>query len=771
MRIPWLAFLGPGLLFGPAVEGAPGSHHKRKPYDPNDPGTSTSQIMPIGYNYGYIPSADPTSQSTSKTWNPPATSYVPSCSDWVLCYTCPGGYYCPSTETTASPTQSLVIVPTCSSWKACPECRGGYKCWPPKPTYTQAPAQTTSVGLTVIPTCYPWIYCYSCVGGYSCPRDPGPTTSTITKAPKPIVYATPSPTFSVTKGPGVSRSTQYLPTCSSPEPCPTCLWGWSCPVSDPADQTYTVIITQGTYYTTTTETLPASYGGYGYGTYGTSQPPEATLVYDWASYDQPTCPDYIVCPTCALGYYCPSIPPVPSTPAYYQPQNQSPSSISTASLSPSFYPPPCDNYVICQDCFLGYYCPEPSQGVSTTVKDPVKLYGSPPCDDYIVCPTCNLGYYCPPSLSSGPSSNPITVPSYGTPTCSDYLVCPSCPLGYYCPSPPTTSTRPVYNTKSSGDKYNSNSRDPQTPSTTYYIGLPTTTIVVAPTCSEYVLCPVCPGNYYCPSVSPRPVMSKSTPYSYTDPNASEPPTATIPSCDAYVFCPECELGYSCLYRSASSTKKGLKPYKTEGNPNPPISNVANPYPASTPKSRDPTIDGVYVTAPRNLGYGPTSVSAPGLPTCASYVLCPACPLGYYCISTVATTVAASTYYGVAPTGVVEPVYSTSIVSSPSISPPKCPKPVRTVTMTKTRDIYRIYNICAPDPYAILTSFIIPTATISRCDSKPLPSYTKPTSTSSSNCSTCDPGNSFYPVARPTNFSPLSFTNWGQGRPYSQNTAG
>ncbi|KAK6521284.1 hypothetical protein TWF506_001508 [Arthrobotrys conoides] len=840
MRVPWLGLMGPGLLFGSIVEGAPGSHHKRKPYDPNDPGASSSQapITPIGYNYGYIQSADPGSPSTSRA----SISYAPACSDWVYCPTCPKGYYCPSAEATASPTQSLVIVPTCPSWKACPECRGGYKCWKPRSS-TEAPVETSSASLIVAPTCYPWYYCYNCVGGYSCSSDPGLTASTIT-TPEQIIYATLRPSSSVTKGPGATRNTKYLPTCSDFVPCPTCSWGWSCPVSDPTDQTYTIVITRGTDYTTVTETIPASYDGYVYGTYDTSQPSETTSAYDWASYDQPTCPDYIICPTCALGYYCPSASVRP-TPVYYWSSSQDPDSTSNVSLLPSFYPPPlCDNYVVCQDCFLGYYCPGPSPATPTASEYPPKSYGSPPCDDYIVCPTCSLGFYCPPNPSSGLFPNPTAIPSYGTPSCSDYIVCPSCalgyycptatksyrtdptstynwasyeqpscpdyvvcpscPLGYYCPTPPTTAnripkaytsptcpgyivcpscalgdycpsmsatpTRPVYNTKSSGKGYSSKTQNPYVPSTTYYIGLPTTTLVVAPTCSEYVLCPVCPGGYFCSSASPRQTMSTSVPYYYTDPNASEAPIATIPPCDAYVFCPECKLGYSCLVRSYSSTTKNPKPYRTGGTAKPPIS---NPYPLYTSQLGTPTIDGTYVTAPENPGYGFASLPAPGLPTCASYVLCPTCPLGYYCASIVSPTVAPSTYYGVAPTGVVEPVYSTTVILPLNTPPSSCPTTVRTVTMTKTRDIYRLYNICAPDPYAVLTSFVIPTVTISQCDPETPPPYTQPTSasTSSSDCSTCDPDGNFYTVTRPTDFSPVSFTNWGQGRPYSRNTAG
>ncbi|KAK6502893.1 hypothetical protein TWF481_007933 [Arthrobotrys musiformis] len=711
-------------------------------YGLNDPGTSSSQApgAPIGYNYGYTTGADPTTQS------------------------CPAGYDCPSTETTAFPYQSLVIVPTCSSWKTCPECRGGYKCWKPRPTSTEAPAETTSDSLTITPTCYPWKYCYNCIGGYSCLSDPAPTTPT-TAVPNPNIY----------------------------------------PISDPTDETYTLVITRGTDYTTVTETIPASYDGYGYsyGTYGgASQPSETTSIYDWAAYEQPTCTDYIVCPTCALGYYCPNNL-VPSAPAYYQPSSQDPTSASSTSPLQSFYPlPPCNNYVVCQDCFLGYYCPGPSQSTPTTSEYPVKSYGSPPCDDYIVCPTCPIGYYCPSSLSSDTLPDPTAAPGYGTPSCSDYIVCPSCslgyycpktttppqkystssynwasyeqpscpdyvlcpscPLGYYCPAPTTaaeqppktyaygvptcsnyivcpscalgyycpqlaTSTDPAYSAKPSGNKYSSKPWYPSAPSTTYYIGLPTTTLVVAPTCSEYVLCPVCPGSYYCPSKSPRPTVGKSVPYYYTDPNTSETPTVTIPPCDVYVFCPECNLGYSCLVRSTSSSTKGPKPYKTGGTANPPLS---NPYPASTSRSRMPTVDGAYVTAPGKPRYGSASVSAPGLPTCAGYVLCPTCPLGYYCTSTVSPTVAPSKYYGVAPTGIVEPIYSTTIVLPPYTPLPSCPDPIKTVTITKTRDIYRLYNICAPDPYAILTSFIIPTATITRCDPENTYLYTQPTPQSS-----------------------------------------
>ncbi|KAK6534428.1 hypothetical protein TWF281_005754 [Arthrobotrys megalospora] len=858
MRVPWLTLIGPGLLFSSMVEGAPGKHQKRKPYGPNDPGTSSSQasVAPIGYNYGYTPSTDLAPQSTGSVWNPNVPSY-PSCPDWVLCSTCPGGYYCPNTKTTASPTQSLVIVPTCSSWKTCPECRGGYKCWKPRPTSTEAPVGTTSATLTIIPTCYPWNNCNNCVGGYSCPGGPVLTTVTIT-APKPIIYPTcsdyvlcstcnegyicpfvtkgsgvsrhteylpsctdfvpcqtcefgfscptPSPTFSVTKGSGVSRHTEYLPTCSDFKPCPTCPWGWSCPSSDPADKTYTITITQGTDYTTVTETIPAGYYD-GYGTYGTPQPSETASTYDWASYDQPTCTDYIVCPTCALGYICPS-EPVPPTPTYYQPPSQDSTSASKASSSPSFYPPPpCDNYVVCRDCFLGYYCPEPSQGTPATSKYPVKSYGPPSCDDYVVCPACPLGYYCPSGPSPVTSSSPTTPLSYGTPpcsdyivcpscplgyycpttepssgitptstynwasyeqpTCPDYIVCPSCPLGYYCPSQPEASSRSVYNTKSSSNGGSSKPQTPYLPSTTYYIGLPTTTLIVAPTCPEYVLCPVCPGGYYCPSNSPTPSTTKTISY-YTDPGASEIPTAALPPCDIYVFCPECELGYSCLISSTSSTTKVPKTYQTGGTANPPMS---NPYPVYTSQPGTPTIDGTYATAPENPGYGPASVPAPELPTCAGYVLCPTCPLGYYCVSTVAPTAVPSIYYGVAPTGAVESVYSTTVVSPPYISPPSCPGATQTVTVTTTRDVFRIYNICATDPYAILTSLIIPTVTVTQCDpSTPSPYIPSPLP-SSSDCETCDSDGSFYPITRPTNFGPLSFTNWGQGRSYSQDTAG
>ncbi|KAF3113015.1 hypothetical protein TWF706_010024 [Orbilia oligospora] len=803
MRVPWLSLMGPGLLFGSIVEGAPGNHHKRKPYDPNDLGTSSSQapVTPIGYNYGYIPNTSPASPSTSRTSNPSALSYVPACSDWVYCPSCPKGYYCPSTTATASPTQSLVIVPTCPSWKACPECRGGYKCWKPRPTPTAAPVEITSASLTITPTCYPWNYCYACVGGYSCSSKPGLTASSIT-TPVPVIYATQSPSSSITKDPGGSMNTKYLPTCPDFEPCPTCSWGWSCPVSDPADQTYTVIITRGTDYTTVTETIPASYDGYVYGTHGASKPSETTSTYDWASYDQPACPDYIVCPSCALGYYCPSASVSISTaPIYYQPPNQDPGSTSTVSPTPSFYPPPpCDNYIVCQDCFLGYYCPGPSLGTPTTA---IASYGTPSCSDYIVCPSCALGYYCPtptkpyrtdststynwasyeqpscpdyvvcPSCSLGyycptPTTTTGRIPqNYAAPTCPDYIVCPGCALGYYCPSPLATSTRPVYNSRPNRKGYSSKSQNTYIPSTTYYIGLPTTTLVVAPTCPEYVLCPVCPGGYFCPSNSPRPTPSKNVPYYYTDPNTSNAPPATTPPCDTYVFCPECELGYSCLVRSTPSPSKSPRPYKAGGTANPPMS---NPYPIYTSQLGVPTVDGAYVTAPGNSGDGSASVPAPGLPTCASYVLCPTCPLGYYCASIVSPTIAPSTYYGVAPTGAIEPVYSTTIVLPPYTPSPSCPNTVRTVTVTKTRDIYRIYNICAPDPYAILTSFVVPTTTISQCDPE-TPSYTQSTSPNSSDCSTCDPEYNFYSVARPTGFSPLSLTNWGQGRPYSQNTAG
>ncbi|KAK6361775.1 hypothetical protein TWF730_005491 [Orbilia blumenaviensis] len=160
------------------VEGAPGKHHKRKPYDINDPGTSSSQvpITPVGYGYGYTSSVDLAPQPTSKAWSSYASAVVPPCPDWVLCRTCTGGYYCPSTDVIASPTESLVVVPTCASWKECPECRGGYKCWKSKST----PAEAAPTSLTIVPTCYPWNYCDNCVGGYSCPSDQVLTTAPIT---------------------------------------------------------------------------------------------------------------------------------------------------------------------------------------------------------------------------------------------------------------------------------------------------------------------------------------------------------------------------------------------------------------------------------------------------------------------------------------------------------------------------------------------------------------------------------------------------------------
>ncbi|KAK6361774.1 hypothetical protein TWF730_005490 [Orbilia blumenaviensis] len=551
------------------------------------------------------------------------------------------------------------------------------------------------------------------------------------------------------------------------------------------------MITKGTQYTTVTETIPAGYGGYGYGTYGESQPSETASTYGLASYNQPTCTDYIVCPTCAIGYYCPDTL-APSPLGYYQQPIQSPTPTSTASLSPSFYPPPsCDNYVVCRDCFLGYYCPGPSQG-TPTAKYPVKPYGSPPCDDYTLCPTCSLGYYCPSRSPSPTKYAPTTPPSYGTPicsdyivcpncplgyycptdistpkiyrpstynwasyeqpscpdyvvcptcpmgyycptptsvterppkpyatpTCPDYIVCPSCPLGYYCPSKSPTSSRPLYYTKPNSNGYNFKTQSPYVTSITYYMSSPTTTLIAAPTCSEYVLCPVCSGGYYCRSNFSTKIASKSA-YYYGSPDTSGTPALPIPSCDMYVFCPECELGYSCLIRTTPSIRKRPNAYKTGGTANPPMS---NPYPGYTTRSGTPSIDGTYVTPPGAPEYKYASVPAPELPTCAGYVLCPTCPLGYYCASIFSPTAAPSTYYGVASTGVIEQAYSTTIISPPYYTQSNCPNTTKTVTVTTTRDFYRIYNICATDPYAILTSFIIPTATVTQCNPKTPPPY-------------------------------------------------
>ncbi|EPS43919.1 hypothetical protein H072_2175 [Dactylellina haptotyla CBS 200.50] len=836
LRLVPITVTGLGLSLGIAVEAAPGKPWKRESYDGDDASPSPGTVFtkpPYGYDYNIAASASKTTDPSSQTWGSHVSKYLPTCADWVLCYSCPGGYYCPSSLSEASPTpSSLVILPTCESWKACPECRGAYKCWKLKPTSTEFSVETTSSLLTINPTCYPWTYCYTCIGGYTCSNAPAASTTTV---PDAVAYPTCSnyvlcPTCeegylcpSVSKGSGVSRHTEYLPTCSDFQPCATCDWGWRCPAPTPT-KTYTMVITKGTLYTTVTEIIPGGY--YGYSTGRPAVLSQGTSTYNWASYDQPTCADYVVCPTCDIGYYCPNSQPgaTPPTPIYYLPPT------STTSPFPSFYPPPpCDNYVACPACFLGYYCPTLSTGAisSTKSKEPIKSYGVPRCDDYIVCPTCPLGYYCPdntttqspsatlyysplsaasprnsgygstnsnvaetkttsvynwaayeqptcsdyifcPTCPSGyycPPSTALTRAStprpYGFPTCTDYIVCPTCDLGYYCPPAPKTTSIPKYYTPQPSQAP-STSRNAYLPPTTYYIGLPTTTLVVAPTCSEYVLCPVCPSGYYCPSSSPLATPTKDAGYYYPTPTSLESPTSTIPPCDVYVFCPECDLGYSCLitYTSSASSLGEYGSYSTVGTANPQLSNPYFGYGSQIPSSN---IGSAYVTNSANTGYESATVPAPAVPTCAGYILCPTCPLGYYCVATAEPSFAYSTKYGTVPTGIVESVYSTAIIP-PSYTPQSlCPGP-KTVTVTKTRDVFHIYNTCGIDPYAILSSFTIPTVTITQCNptNPVVPPYVPSTFISTSNTN-------FYTLPRPTDFSPLSLTNWGQGRPYSQGT--
>ncbi|KAK6340930.1 hypothetical protein TWF696_009243 [Orbilia brochopaga] len=461
-------------------------------------------------------------------------------------------------------------------------------------------------------------------------------------------------------------------------------------------------------------------------------------------YGAPSCDNYIVCPTCPLGYYCPSSPPsTEDRPTYYQ----SPSSDAVA---------------------------------RTTSTYDWASYEQPTCADYIVCPTCPLGYYCPgstapettPYYAASPTS-PTTPQPYGQPTCSDYVVCPTCPLGYSCPSNPSTKKGPIYyyttpaiETTDPGVGYYSKAPTPPSggpnpylPSTTYFIGLPTTTLVVAPTCSEYVLCPVCPSGYYCPAESPSSTPSSGPVYYYSSPADPGNPTPAVPSCDVYAFCPECELGYSCVVDTTTSPLQGYGGYATKETANPPME---NPYPTY---GATPSIDATYVSGSDSPGYGYATVPVPAVPTCANYVLCPTCPLGYYCASTVEPTFASSTKYGVVPTGIIESVYSTEIVPQSYLPPGSCPDVVRTVTVTKTRDIYRIYNTCGTDPYPLVSSFIVPTVTVTQCDtSVPDPiAYTSPVSEvpSSSDCLTCTPtGDAYYNLSSQTTMAPSPSDPYG-----------
>ncbi|KAF3903937.1 hypothetical protein ABW21_db0204981 [Orbilia brochopaga] len=166
----------------------------------------------------------------------------------------------------------------------------------------------------------------------------------------------------------------------------------------------------------------------------------------------------------------------------------------------------------------------------------------------------------------------------------------------------------------------------------------------------------------------------------------------------------------------TSSPRGYQGYVTEKIANPPIS---NPYPTY---GAAPSIDATYASGADSSEYGYATVPVPQVPTCANYVLCPTCPLGYYCAATVAPTFASSTKYGVVPTGIIESIYSTAIVPQ-SYLPPGCPDVIRTVTVTQTKDIYRIYNTCGTDPYPLISSFIMPTVTVSQCDtSTPSPIF-------------------------------------------------
>ncbi|KAK6528816.1 hypothetical protein TWF694_004049 [Orbilia ellipsospora] len=827
MRPSWLiptALTGIWLLFDQCVQAAPGNLQQRGPWA-NAPTTSSeAPVAPVGYYYEFTPATSAAVETSSQIREPHVSEYTPSCSDWILCYSCPGGYYCPESE--ASTTQSsLVILPTCASWKACPECRGGYKCWRPKSTSTEIAAETISTGLTVVPTCYPYKYCYSCIGGYSCLAPT--TTKYIGTALNPIVYPT-CPDYvlcptceggyicpSVTRASAVSAHTKYLPTCSNYQPCSTCKWGWSCPTPVPTN-TYTIVITKGTLYATVTEKVPSGYYGYGTSAIGVSS--ETATIYNWASYEQPTCTNYIVCPTCDIGYYCPTSSSTqgPSPSIYYLPPSLEQSQASTVPPSPTFYPPPpCDNYVICPSCFLGYYCPISSERPTSSTASATSAisYGAPTCANYIVCPTCPLGYYCPklstsqsptgskyyqssipasfanpsysippcddyivcptcllgyscPSKSSPPTptsiyyqkpsseattptynwasyeqptcpnyvvcptcplgyycpsstertTNPKTPQKYGTPTCTDYIVCPTCALGYSCPEGRGTPSAPIYYTTPIDTSTSQGERNPYLPSTTYYIGLPTTTIVVSPTCSAYVLCPACPSGFYCPLESTSATQSKDATYYNSKPTTTENPSLSVPPCDVYVFCPECELGYSCLMTPTSRSA-----YRPGGTANPAMSNPT--YYSPLP---NPSIDATYVKTTENPIYESATIPVPEVPTCANYALCPTCPSGYYCLSTIEPTFASSTKYGVIPTGIIESVYSTRILPPHYGASDLCPSATETVTVTETRDVYRIYNTCGDNPYIILSSFALPTVTITQCDLKYPETYELPT---------------------------------------------
>lgn len=268
-------------------------------------------------SYGYI-SAPTTSITVTRN---PTQSINPIFDNFEICPTCSAGFSCPSSTipgTISLPSLSSVITTPassrCDGWLPCDSCLSAYAC----PLVLSIPVldYSSSSGVTTV---------YTCPGGHS--------TSTVS----------------------VKTLDGEIITCNNWQSCPTC------------DLSYTCLSASST-------PLPSSTHLDGYYTLpeatktGLLSPETTTQVPA-----TPTCINYVICPTCVLGYVCLKTTPetyqlvtttVATTPPsliYYSVSDP----ISTITLP---LPPICDSYTPCTTCIYGLTCAIPSTSSTSSLR-------------------------------------------------------------------------------------------------------------------------------------------------------------------------------------------------------------------------------------------------------------------------------------------------------------------------------------------------------------------------------------------------------------------
>lgn len=309
--------------------------------------TSTSSVLAI---------SSPVSGTSISSVNSTPTSGVISSQSILY-----GAYPTFPASTTPIAPSSTDVTPICDNFQPCPTCISGYLCpSPTDPNYVNpsTAASTTPQGSSL---CDGWKPCGSCSSGYACPVALSvPSLDYSQNFGLTTVYTCPG--GHATSTVSVKTLDGEIITCSNWQPCPTCALSSTCLSASSDSSVYTP--PDGYYIPPTlTSTIQSSLQG--------------PII--------PTCTNYIICPTCALGYVCLGTPPdqyqpvsTTQTEGFYDPitsvQSTSypiPSlvyySISVQSPTVTLpLPPLCASYVACEDCVYGVTC-APSASTSTLI--------------------------------------------------------------------------------------------------------------------------------------------------------------------------------------------------------------------------------------------------------------------------------------------------------------------------------------------------------------------------------------------------------------------